>query len=127
MTNRKNVKRNYESKKKKTVKKWAVIAGAVIFFILVAVIMIKFFVPLGQDFFKKAESGNDSKTIAEQDAQMQYILETCYDGTKELDPVLFQFPFQKRESYVNNKTLITQLSEEKIEHLQNRATEFFRM
>ena len=53
-----------------------------------------------------------------------YITETCYDGSQELDPTLYHFPFQKTDLYVNNKELVKQVDENTIQKLQDDAVAF---
>ncbi len=53
-----------------------------------------------------------------------YITETCYDGTQELDPILYHFPFQKTDLYVNNKKLVKQVDDDTIQKLQDDAAAF---
>lgn len=54
-----------------------------------------------------------------------YVIETCYDGSKELDPLVFSYPFEKAGGvYIKNKELIEILGETKVEQLQQRVTDF---
>ncbi len=53
-----------------------------------------------------------------------YITETSYDGSQELDPILYHYPFQKTDLYVNNKELVKQVDENTIQKLQDDAVTF---
>lgn len=53
-----------------------------------------------------------------------YIVETCYDGSQELDPILYHYPFQKTDFYVSNKELVKQVDENTIQKLQDDAVAF---
>lgn len=53
-----------------------------------------------------------------------YITETCYDGSQELDPILFHYPFQKTDFYISNKKLVKQVDENTIQKLQDDAVAF---
>lgn len=57
------------------------------------------------------------------DETEDYTLETCYDGSKELSPRLFAFPFQKDRYYVMNKELVKKVDEDRLQSIQDRATE----
>lgn len=52
-----------------------------------------------------------------------YILETSFNGEDELDPVVFQFPFQKSDYYVMNKELVKKVDSERISAIRSRAEE----
>lgn len=60
---------------------------------------------------------------APETVETDYILETCFDGSKELNPLLFHFPFQKGNEYVMNKELVQKVDESRICDLTDRATE----
>lgn len=51
-----------------------------------------------------------------------YILETSYNGDKELSPLLFAYPFQKTNAYIMNKKFVSLYPDEKLAALQDRAT-----
>ena len=53
-----------------------------------------------------------------------YITETCYDGSQELDPILYHYPFQKTDFYVSNKKLVKQVDDDTIQKLQDDAVAF---
>lgn len=53
-----------------------------------------------------------------------YITETCYDGSQELDPILFHYPFQKTDFYISNKKLVKQVDDDTIQKLQDDAVAF---
>lgn len=53
-----------------------------------------------------------------------YIVETCYDGSQELDPILYHYPFQKTDFYVSNKKLVKQVDDDTIQKLQDDAVAF---
>ena len=54
-----------------------------------------------------------------------YITETCYDGTQELDPILFHFSFEKSHFYIQNKKLVLlYLDDDAIQELQEDAANF---
>ena len=53
-----------------------------------------------------------------------YITETCYDGSRELDPILYHYPFQKKDFYVSNKKLVKQVDDDTIQKLQDDAVTF---
>lgn len=53
-----------------------------------------------------------------------YIVETCYDGSQELDPILYHYPFQKMDFYVSNKELVKQVDDDTIQKLQDDAVAF---
>ena len=53
-----------------------------------------------------------------------YITETCYDGSQELDPILFHYPFQKTDFYISNKKLVKQVDDDTIQQLQDDAVAF---
>lgn len=53
-----------------------------------------------------------------------YIVETCYDGSQELDPILYHYPFQKTDFYVSNKELVKQVDDDTIQKLQDDAVAF---
>lgn len=58
----------------------------------------------------------------------EYITETCYDGSKEVDPVLYSFPFDKENyDYINNKDLVQKINSKEIELLQEKADECIKM
>lgn len=52
-----------------------------------------------------------------------YITETAFDGSKELSPWLFAFPFKKTDFYVSNKELVKNVDEKQIEAVASRAKE----
>lgn len=53
-----------------------------------------------------------------------YIVETCYDGSQELDPILYHYPFQKTDFYVSNKEFVKQVDDDTIQKLQDDAVAF---
>ena len=53
-----------------------------------------------------------------------YITETCYDGSQELDPILFHYPFQKTDFYISNKKLVKQVDDDTIQKQQDDAVAF---
>mgnify|MGYP001303930682 FL=1 len=53
-----------------------------------------------------------------------YITETCYDGSQELDPILYHYPFQKTDFYISNKKLVKQVDDDTIQKLQDDAVTF---
>lgn len=53
-----------------------------------------------------------------------YITETSYDGSKELNPILFHFPFKKTDFYITNKELVKQMDNTTIQKLQEDVATF---
>lgn len=78
---------------------------------------------------KTGDNIQDSVSIVEPEIVVEnvdptYILETCYDGDKEVDPRLYHYPFSKDGSYYKeNKDLVTTLSDSEINRLTSKADE----
>lgn len=49
-----------------------------------------------------------------------YITDTCFDGSAEVDPVLYSIPFQKSDNYVRNKDLMNYLDRESVESMEGQ-------
>lgn len=119
----KNIKR-----KLKTIDKTQLLFSVIVLFLLILLcIGINYLNSL--KMLKIDQLGADMDVLGtserrKEEAAPEYLTETCFDGTKELDPILFRFPFKKSDFYISNKELIKQLGDEKIEDLQARANDF---
>lgn len=77
----------------------------------------------GSSMIHNTEDESESSSIEEE--KKSYITETSFDGAKELDPLVFQYPFKKTEThYVSNKNLVKNVDEKQIEEIQKRAAAF---
>lgn len=94
--------------------------------ILISAMIIGIYLINSLPVSEKADIGKSDElpVIHQEEKEQTYITETSYDGSQELNPVLFSFPFQKTGDYIKNKELVKIISEEKIEGLQNRASDF---
>lgn len=53
-----------------------------------------------------------------------YITETCYDGSQEVNPILYSIPFDTgMGTYIQNKDLVNKISEDELLLLQEKASE----
>lgn len=94
--------------------------------ILISAMIIGIYLINSLPVSEKADIGKSDElpVIRQEEKEQTYITETSYDGSQELNPVLFSFPFQKTGDYIKNKELVKIISEEKIEGIQNRASDF---
>lgn len=65
-------------------------------------------------------------TVDIPEEEPNYITETCFDGSIEIDPIVFKYPFQKTALYSRNKDYLELLDDEFVEGIQNRAESFCR-
>lgn len=110
-------------KKKGKKKIWFLIGGGVMMPLLI----------LGGLIIKKPKTNVEDNIITEEivneidktTEEKSYITETSYNGYKELDPLVFAYPFSKIGiAYISNKELVKNLEEERLEGLQERVEAF---
>lgn len=110
--------------KKNKGKKWNII---VIIILLIIIVIVGIMIFMLNYHSNKQENPKVSETIERPETEQtedlpEYITESCYDGSKEVDPVLYSFPFDKGiYEYINNKELVQKINSKEIDLLQEKA------
>ena len=111
-------------------KKWSII---MIIILLIIIVIAGIMIFMMNYHSHKPEIPKANEIIDESEPEQtedlpEYITETCYDGSKEVDPVLYSFPFDKENyDYINNKDLVQKINSKEIELLQEKADECIKM
>ena len=97
-----------------------IIAGVIIATTAIVTVISGDKSPLYRAIFKKGTE--QAEEVQPDDGS--YIMETFYDGSEPVDPVLFTYPFKKTQAYVSNKDCPTKFSRDTL-HIYAEAAKFF--